>query len=186
LLWVPFGPNVGGTEAGLKMRIGFTGTREPNLRPHEEIIITTVLKSLVAEMSYVIVGAYLGMDSFIVHWLDANSDVEQIVLMPSKRESVDLTLYKLPRVTIIDMPLIGNERTHRTDSMRRLHFRIMELSERVVMFFRDTLRIVTRNMIQSAQDSGILDPKDLHLFGRKENARDAPALKKPVSGLKGS
>lgn len=143
------------------MKIGFTGTRH-SLELHQQRLVESVLVSLLPTMTYGITGACYGVDAFVAKWLAQNSDAQQIIIVPAKRELVDTTLYALPRAVLIEMPVMGDERSNNSLPYRRRNEKIVELSERLVAFYKGNPHSGTKMTMNIAERQGKLTPGDIH------------------------
>ncbi len=143
------------------MKIGFTGTRHA-LEFHQQQLVESVLVSLLPTMTYAITGACLGIDAFVAKWLAKNSDVQQIIIVPAKREAIDTTLYALPRAVIIEMPVVGDESRNGSLPYRRRNEKIVELSDRLVAFYKGNVKSGTKMTMNIGERAGILSPSDIH------------------------
>jgi hypothetical protein len=143
------------------MKIGFTGTRQP-LEFYQRKKVAKVLLKLAETMTYAITGACQGVDSFVAHWVAENTDAQQIIIFPSKRDLIDETLYALPNAVFIEMPKLGDEHQNGAAAYRRRNQEIVNLSERLIAFWIGNPRSGTVMTMNMGRRAGILDEKDIH------------------------
>ena len=142
------------------MRIGFTGTRE-KLELHQQKKIVSVLESLVDTMTYAITGACLGVDAFIAHWLAEHTQVQQVIVFPSRKTYIDNMLYSLPRSVFVEMPSDNKEIENISLAYRRRNQKIVDLSERLVAFAIPSSR-GTYMTVNMGRIAGIVNESDIY------------------------